>query len=105
MREFRRCSGPQTRNIERLPFISTDITLEPVEILRIYGKRWDIEVFFKACKSMPHLGSECHCLSYDALNAHVALVFIRYMLLSLQKRCNEDDRTISKLFLMMVVCF
>ena len=71
-------------------------------MLRIYGKRWDIEVFFKACKSMLHLGSECHCLSYDALNAHVSLVFIRYMLLSLQQRCNTDERTIGELFLLMV---
>ena len=51
---------------------------------------------------MLHLGSECHCLSYDALTAHVSLVFIRYMLLSLQKRCNEDERTIGELFLLMV---
>ena len=61
-----------------------------------------LEVFFKACKSMLRLGSECHCLSYDALNAHVSVVFVRYMLLSLQKRRNEDNRTIGELFLMMV---
>ncbi len=85
-----------------IAFISTDISLEPEEILRVYGKRWDIEVFFKTCKSMLHLGSECHCLSYDALTAHVSLVFIRYMLLSLQKRRNEDERTIGELFLLMV---
>ena len=51
---------------------------------------------------MLHLGSECHSLSYDALTAHVSLVFIRYMLISLQQRCNSDDRTISELFLLMV---
>ena len=51
---------------------------------------------------MLHLGSECHCLSYDALNAHVSLVFSRYMLLSLQQRCNTDERTIGELFLLMV---
>lgn len=49
-----------------------------------------------------HLSSECHCLSYDALTAHVSLVFIRYMFLSLQQRRNTDDRTISELFLLMV---
>lgn len=32
---------------------------------------------FKTCKSMLHLGSEWHSLSYDALNAHVSLVFVR----------------------------
>ena len=48
---------------------------------RIYGKRWQIEVFFKICKSMLNLVGECRSLSYDALTAHVAIVFTRYMLL------------------------
>ena len=96
------CVRNRNNRKDWIAFISTDVSLAPEEILRIYGKRWDIEVFFKTCKSMLHLGSECHCLSYDALNAHVALVFIRYMLLSLQKRRNEDDRTIGELFLLMV---
>ena len=51
---------------------------------------------------MLNLGSECHSLSYDALTAHVSLVFIRYMLLSLQQRNSCDDRTISELFLLMI---
>ena len=76
--------------------------LSEEETLRVYGKRWDVEVFFKTCKSMLNLGSECHSLSYDALTAHVSLVFIRYMLLSLQQRNNSDDRTISELFLLMI---
>ena len=96
------CVRNRSNKKDWIAFISTDASLPPEEILRIYGKRWDIEVFFKACKSMLHLGSECHCLSYDALNAHVSLVFIRYMLLSLQQRCNTDDRTIGELFLLMV---
>lgn len=96
------CVRSRNHSKDWIAFISTDISLEPEEILRVYGKRWDIEVFFKTCKSMLHLGSECHCLSYDALTAHVSLVFIRYMLLSLQKRRNEDERTIGELFLLMV---
>ena len=83
-------------------FLTTDISLSDEEIARIYGKRWEIEVFFKACKSMLHLSSECHCLSYDALTAHVSLVFIRYIFLALQQRRNTDDRSISELFLLMV---
>ena len=83
-------------------FLTTDTSLTDEEIVQIYGKRWEIEVFFKACKSMLHLSSECHCLSYDALTAHVSLVFIRYMFLSLQQRRNSDDRTISELFFLVV---
>ena len=36
---------------EYLCLICTDTTLDENEIIRIYGKRWDIEVFFKVCKS------------------------------------------------------
>jgi len=33
-----------------LALLSTDITIADEEIIRLYGKRWDIEVFFKMCK-------------------------------------------------------
>ena len=96
------CVRHKTRKKEWISFICTDTDLPEEEILRIYGKRWDIEVFFKTCKSILNLSSECHSLSYDALTAHVSLVFIRYMLLSLQQRNSSDDRTISELFLLMI---
>ena len=51
---------------------------------------------------MLNLGSECHSLSYDALTAHVSLVFIRYMFLSLQKRLCEDGRSFGDLFFSVV---
>ena len=35
----------QNRKKEYLCFISTNTTLDENEIIRIYGKRWDIEVF------------------------------------------------------------
>ena len=41
-------------------------------------------------------------LSYDALTAHVSIVFVRYMLLAVAKRDNEDDRTLGELFYLMV---
>ncbi|AXI15171.1 hypothetical protein BC336_1095 [Lactobacillus delbrueckii subsp. bulgaricus] len=52
------------------------MTIDENEIIRIYGKRWDIEVFFKTCKSFLKLGTEYHGLSYDALTAHTAFVFL-----------------------------
>ncbi len=36
---------------EYLCLISTDVNLDENEIIRVYGKRWDIEVFFMVCKS------------------------------------------------------
>lgn len=61
-----------------------------------------IEVFFKTCKSTLNLIGECHSLSYDALTAHVAIVFARYMLLALEQRKNEDQRTLGELFFFLV---
>ena len=85
-----------------LALICTDMSLREEDIIRIYGKRWDIEVFFKTCKSFLNLGSEYHGLSYDAFTAHVALVFTRYMLMSVAKRDDEDERTFGELFYFMV---
>ena len=85
-----------------LAFICTDASLSEEEIIRIYGKRWQIEVFFKTCKSMLNLIGECHSLSYDALTAHVAIVFTRYMLLAIEQRQNEDQRTLGELFFFLV---
>ena len=96
------CVRNRNNRKDWIAFLCTDKSLSEEEILRVYGKRWDIEVFFKACKSMLHLSSECHSLSYDALTAHVSLVFIRYMFLSLQHRRNTDDRTIGELFFQMI---
>jgi hypothetical protein len=81
-----------------IAFICTDISLTEEEIIRIYGKRWQIEVFFKTCKSYLQLVSECHSLSYDALTAHVAIVFVRYMMIALEQRRNEDLRSLGEIF-------
>ena len=84
---------------EYLCIISTDIELDENEIIRIYGKRWDIEVFFKVCKSYLHLSKGCRCISYDAMTAHTAVVFTRYMMLSLESRESKDERSLGELFL------
>ena len=79
------CVRNKANRKDWLAFICTDTTLSEEEIIRIYGKRWQIEVFFKTCKSMLNLIGECHSLSYDALTAHVAIVFTRYMLLAMEQ--------------------
>ena len=84
---------------EYLYLISTDVNLDENEIIRIYGKRWDIEVFFKVCKSYLRLGKEFHCLSFDAMTAHTAVVFTRYMMLSIENRESNDNRSLGELFL------
>ena len=84
---------------EYLCLISTDTNLDENEIIRIYGKRWDIEVFFKVCKSYLNLSRECNSLSYDAMTTHTAVVFTRYMMLSLESRESNDNRSLGELFL------
>ena len=79
-------------------FICTNPDLSEEEIIRIYGKRWQIEVFFKTCKSYLRLITECHSLSYDALTAHVAIVFTRYLMIAMEQRRTEDDRTLGEIF-------
>ena len=96
------CVRNRANRKDWLALICTDMSLSEEEIIRIYGKRWDIEVFFKTCKSFLNLGSEFHGLSYDALTAHVALEFTRYMLMSVAKRDDEDERTLGELFYFMV---
>lgn len=96
------CVRNKANRKDWLAFLCTDTTLSEEEIIRIYGKRWQIEVFFKTCKSMLNLVGECHSLSYDALTAHVAIVFTRYMLLATEQRQNEDQRTLGELFFYLV---
>ena len=96
------CVRNKANRKDWLAFICTDTTLSEEEIIRVYGKRWQIGVFFKTCKSTLNLIGECHSLSYDALTAHVAIVFTRYMLLSIEQRQNEDQRTLGELFFFLV---
>lgn len=83
-------------------FLCTNPDLSEEEIIRIYGKRWQIKVFFKTCKSTLNLIGECHSLSYDALTAHCAIVFVRYLLLAMEQRKNEDQRTLGEIFFFFV---
>ena len=96
------CVRNKANRKDWLAFICTNATLSEEEIIRIYGKRWQIEVFFKTCKSTLNLIGECHSLSYDALTAHAAIVFARYMLLALEQRKSEDQRTLGELFFFLV---
>lgn len=82
-----------------LCLISTDISLNEEEIIRIYGKRWDTEVFFKVYKSYLNLSKECNALSYDAMTAHTAVVFTRYMMLSLESREANAQRSMGEILL------
>lgn len=87
-----------TNKREWLALLSTDITITEEEIIRIYGLRWDIEVYFKVCKSFLGLAKEYQGRSYDSMVAHTAIVTIRYMILSIETRENQDNKAHGGMF-------
>jgi hypothetical protein len=88
----------RTKKNEWLAILNTDCCLTETEIIRIYGIRWDIEIFFKCTKSLLKLQKEFQGRSYDLLISHITIVFTSYILLSWQQRCNTDQRTLGGLF-------
>lgn len=81
-----------------LALLCTDLSLPEEEVVRIYGKRWDIEVFFKMTKSYLNLAKEFQGCSYDMMVAHTSIVFLRYMMLAQDAREAADPRTLGNLF-------
>lgn len=81
-----------------LAILCTDTALADEEIVRIYGKRWDIEVFFKMMKHYLNLEREVQLRDYDGIIGHVTIVLTRYVFLAFEQRCHDDPRTLGKLF-------
>lgn len=90
----------QNRNKRRewLAILSTDLALEPNEMVRIYGMRWSIETFFKVTKSYLKLGTEFQGRSFDMLISHTTVVFSRYLAMEFERRQTGDTRTLGGLF-------
>jgi len=70
------------RKSDWLALLSTDVDLSAEDIVRTYGKRWDIEVFFKMIKQHLSLAKEIQYRDYDALIGHTSILFMRYMFLA-----------------------
>lgn len=81
-----------------LAILSTDISLPDEEVVRTYGKRWDIEVFFKMAKQHLRMDNEIQSRRFDALVAHVSIVFLRYLFISWRMRTKEDQRSFGEVF-------
>jgi len=88
----------RNRSKHWLAIISTDTKMTEEDIVKLYARRWDIEVFFKYCKSYLNLAKEFYCRNYDALVAHTTIVFSRYIMLAVESRNNNDNKTIGSLF-------
>lgn len=87
-----------SKKLDWLALLSTNLELPEEEVIRIYGLRWDIEVYFKMCKSFLRLAKEFQSRTYDAMIAHTTIVCIRYMLLAVENREQKDSRTHGEIF-------
>ena len=88
----------RNKKSECLYILSTDISLENAEIVRIYGNRWSIECFFKSSKSLLKLGTEFQSHNYGAMVSHTTIVFTRYIILEWIRRNQNDQKTYGELF-------
>ena len=82
--------------------LCTDTSLTEEEIIKRYGYRWNIEVYFKTCKQYLKYTKECQSPSFDSLTAHLAIANVRYMMLSVFQRANTDHRSLGELFYLYV---
>ncbi len=61
---------------------TTDLTLSSSQVISLYARRWNIEVFFKTVKSYLGFARECQSRSFDAIVCSVTVVFTRHMILT-----------------------
>ena len=81
-----------------LALLSTDTELPDEKVVELYGKRWDIEVFFKTTKQHLNLENGIQARDFDSIIAHTTIVMMRYVFLALLKRRQDDPRTLGLLF-------
>lgn len=86
---------------EWICLLSTDVEMEENEIIRQYGKRWNIEVMFKCSKQYLKFGKDFQSPSFEVQNAQVAIAFTRYMLIAIEQRESTDYRSYGELFMFM----
>jgi hypothetical protein len=87
------------RKTDWLAILSTDCNLSEEEIVRIYGKRWDIEVFFKMAKNHVGMANGVLIRDFDGLIAHTTISMIRYIFIVFEKRIHDDARTFGEVFI------
>lgn len=80
---------------------TTDLQLGNKEIIRLYGRRWDIEVAFKMCKQYLKLAKEFQGRSFDMFVGHTTIVFLKYIMLEYYKRLENDEKTFGDLFFLL----
>ena len=78
---------------EFITLVCTDCSLTAEEIIRLYSRRWMIEIRFKAQKQWLGLGSECQGHLFETVHSQMIISSMRYMLLELNRRIEKDPRS------------
>lgn len=85
------------RNMDRkrdwIAIATTDLSLSDKEVVALYARRWDIEVFFKTVKEHLGFATDFSGRSFDMMCAEIAIVFTRYIMLTITVRNETDLRT------------
>ena len=76
---------------------TTQTKLQPQTIIQLYGRRWQIESYFKASRQYLAM-DESQIQSYDGQVSYIVITELAYILLAWQERLNTDDRTLGDLF-------
>jgi hypothetical protein len=81
----------------KLVLATTQVSLRPEQIIQMYGRRWQIESYFKVAKQYLQF-DKTQIQSYDGLCGHLAIVALGYDILALSQRENIDERTLGDIF-------
>ena len=83
---------------EFITLLSSNIHLSAEEIVELYSRRWSIECCFKATKQYLGLNTECFARDYDSICALNRISYIRFTVLEIIRRHEEDPRSHGQLF-------
>jgi len=67
--------------------LTTNLTLNFIDLMGVYQIRWSIEVFFKECKQHLNLG-KCKSSCFDAQIADTTVTMLQHIMLGYYKRIN-----------------
>ena len=65
--------------------LTTNLTLNFIDLMEVYQIHWSIEVFFKECKQYLNLG-KCKSSCFDAQIADTTVTMLQHIMLSYYKR-------------------
>ena len=83
---------------EFITLLCSNIHLTAEEIVELYSRRWSIECCFKAAKQYLGLNTECFARDYDSICALNRISYIRFTVLEIIRRHEEDPRSHGQLF-------